>query len=275
MAILNLATYRTLTNTDATDGYDDYITALIPVVQSAIENYCDRHFDAANYSTWYKFDCTRKVLLAEYPVNTLIFVGSPANVANLSWTTGDYTIQVKEDRVTVIDVQSINFTSNDYLYTDNNTLADLKTEIEDDYPAITVAIVSGYETLNVKLLRPGIGKTFAGAVRVDCHAKIEDETERTFKFAEDSYFTYTLDFYFPENLYIVYNAGYTTMPQALQMVAALIIKDYLALSSEKDIGIVKSYSITNYSVTFADMGDLKAIVDSYKGMLADYVKKTV
>uniref|UniRef100_A0A6M3KT96 Uncharacterized protein n=1 Tax=viral metagenome TaxID=1070528 RepID=A0A6M3KT96_9ZZZZ len=276
MSILTLAHFRTLTNTTAADGFDAYITSLLPVVQSQVEYYCDRHFDASYYKQWFKFTPCRRVLLPEYPVNTIVFIGSPVTAANITIDSAfDYTIQVKTDRVTVIDVTNINYAATDYLFADNTTLTALKTEIEDDYPAITVAIVSGYETTSSNMLRPCVGLTWTIATRVDCHALIEDGTERTLKFAEDSVFSYNIDFYFPENLYIIWNAGYTNadMPDALQNVCANIIKDMLAKSKLPDIGLIKSQTITNYSITYADTLLLKNILDGYADSLWPFVKK--
>ena len=276
MAIMTLADYRELTNTTAADGFDAYITSLLPVVQDQVEHYCDRHFDAANYKQWFRFSPIRRVILPEYPINTILFIGSPVNAATITIDDGfDYTIQVKSDRVTVIDVTTINYDSNDYLFSDNNTLADLETEIEDDYPAITIEIVTGYETTSSNMLRPCMGATWTIATRVDCHALVEDGTERTLKFAEDSVFSYNIDFYFPENLYIIWNAGYTNadMPDALQNVCANIIKDMLAKSKLPDIGLIKSQTITNYSITYADTLLLKNILDGYADSLWPFIKK--
>jgi hypothetical protein len=57
------------------------------------------------------------------------------------------------------------------------------------------------------------------------------------------------------------------------MVEAMIIKDYLAQSKLKSLGILKSQTITNYQEVFADVGIIKNILSGYAGLLEGYVKK--
>lgn len=277
MAILDLSTYKSLTNTTVTT-YDSYITDLLPVVQNEIEIYCDRLFDAQVHKQWCRFDHSRLITLPQYPVNSIYFIGSPTNVANISITSGTYNIEVNTDKVTIVDLNSYNYPTDDYLFSDNNTLADLKAAIEGDYPLISISIVSGYETMNSQLLRTGIGDSWTGATKVDSPARLLDNHERTIRFAEDAYFSYNLDFYFPENLYIIWNGGYTssTMPSSLQMIEAGIIKDYIGYSLKKPgFGLYQSESITNYSYTLWDINYLKNIIISYDDRLLDFKKKSI
>ena len=274
MAIITLADYRTLTNTDATDGYDAYITSLIPVVQASIEDYCDRKFDSDTYYEWYYFDTDRVTVLNQYPINHILYVGNPVNMANVSWSSGSYNIEITSSSVIVTN--DSDFSQDEYLFADNSTITDLKTEIEDDYPAITVAIVSGYELTNTLLLRTGSGKAWSGASRFEAQVRPKDNSDRCIEFVTENSMFYFDSTYFDRKLFVMYQAGYAEddMPSDLQMVEAMIIRDYINLFNTNINPLIKSQSITNYSVTYVDTDLLNNIVNNFASQLDGYKKKT-
>lgn len=276
MAIITLAQYRTLTNTTAADGFDAYITSLIPVVQNQIEDYCDRTFDDARYYQWFHYNGDRLIVLPEYPVEQILYIGYPAKVATVSYTTGAYNIEITKTGVTVTN--DADFHQDTYLFSVNNTLAKLKVEIEDDYgPNMLVTIESGYSSMNSLLLRTGSGLEWTAAVRLDTNTRLQDRSDRIVEFAYNTPFimSYQNDYIFNDELFVMWNAGYTstTMPKDLQMTCSMVIKDYLAISKKADLGLYKSESITNYSYTLGDMSLIKNLIENYAASLEGYVKK--
>jgi len=273
MSIIDLATYRSLTNTNASDGMDTYVTSLIPVVQSEIESYCDRTFDLTRYSQWFHYDGSRLIVLPEYPVENILGVYYPARVATVTCT--GYNISVTPTSIVV--TSDVNFASNTFLFSINTNLTMLQAAIEVAYPAITIDIDSGYELMSSLLLRTGSGLELTGAVRLDTNLRLQDRSDRVVEIAYNTPFimTYSNDYIYNDELLIVWNGGYTTMPKELQMAAAMIIKDYLAQSKLPSLGILKSQTITNYQEVFADQPLLADLVKKYSGILSGYVKKTL
>lgn len=276
MSILSLAQYRTLSNTTNADGFDAYITALLSVVQTEIESYCDRLFDDSRYYQWFHYSGDRLIVLPEYPVEQIIYIGYPAKVATISYTSGNYNIEIT--KTSVIITNDADFTQNIYVFSTFTTLALMKVAIEGAYPAIiTLTIETGYTTMNTLLLRTGSGLEWTGGVRLDTNVRLIDRSDRVIEFAYNTPFimSYSNDYIFNDELIVIWNAGYTTatMPKDLQMAEMLIIKDYLALSKKADIGLMKSETVTNYSYTLADQELISDLVKKYSGILDGYVKK--
>lgn len=275
MSILTLADYKTLTGTTVATN-DALITALLPVAQSNIETYCDRLFDTTRYGEWFKFTGDRHIVLPQYPVTSIMFLGYPATVANIVIASGSYNIEVTKTGVTVTN--DANFAQDTYLFAANTTLALLKTEIEDDYPAIiTVNIETGYTTMNSLLLQTGSGNTWTGAVRLDSQARMLDRSDRIFEVAYNSVFvmSYQTDMVYNDNIYVMWYGGYAyaDMPKDLQMIEADIVGDYLDIATTGVSTIIKSQTITNYSITYVDSNLLNNIVDNYKSQLDNYKLK--
>jgi hypothetical protein len=271
--ILSLAEFRTLTNTNASDGMDAYITTLLPVVTSEISNFCDRTFDLTRYSQWFHYDGSRLIVLPEYPVENILGVYYPARVATVTCT--GYNISVTPTSIVV--TSDSDFTSNTYLFSTYTNLTLLQAVIEGAYPGITIDIDSGYETMSSLLLRTGSGLELTGGVRLDTNLRLQDRSDRVVEVAYNTPFimTYSNDYTYNDELLIIWNGGYSTMPKELQMAAALIIKDYLAISKVKSLGLIKSQTVTNYSITYADQEVISDLVKKYAGILSGYVKKTL
>jgi len=275
MSILTLATYKALTNTTV-NTYDTLIGNLLPVAQKNIETYCDRLFDSTRYYQWFHFNYDRLVVLPEYPVQQIVFVGYPALVATATIATGSYNIEVTSTGVTVTN--DANFAQDTYNFNPNDTLLKLKTEIEDDYPgSITIAIDPSYTNMNSLLLRSGSGREWTGAVRLDCQVRKQDRSDRIMEFAYDSafVFSYANDYIFNDELYVIWNAGYdyADMPKDLQMIEANIIRDYLNIITGNINPLIKKQTITNYSIEYVDSNLLNNVVDNYKSQLDNYLKK--
>jgi len=271
MAILDLATYRTLTNT--VNGADDaYITQLLAVTQSQMESYCDRKFDPQDYKEWYKY--SRFLILREYPVNAIKFIGTLQKMATFS--SDDYNYEITSTALNVTDntLTTITVTFGGAI----TTLTDIKTAIEAAIPGLTLTIDTGCSGLSYKLLRVGTGKDIYGAVRSDCQTKLVEDENRTVELLSDSSFIffYATDFCTDINMYVVYNAGYLVMPLDLQMVCADIVRDMSYINSASVTGIYKSETLGDYSYTLADQTQINELIfTKYSQTLDLYVKMVV
>lgn len=273
MAILSLADYRTLTNT--VSGTDDaYITELLAVVQSQMESYCDRLFDAQNYSQWYKY--SHYIVLREYPVNSVKFIGTLQKLATFS--SDDYNYEVTSTALNITDgsLTTTTITFGGAI----SVLTDIKTAVEAAIPGLTLTIDTGYANISYKLLRVGTGKDMYGAVRSDCQTKLIEDENRTLELLADSSFLffYATDFCTDINMYVVYNAGYTstTMPLDLQMICANIVHDMSLIESADVTGIYKSETLGDYSYTLADQTQINELIfTKYSKALDAYVKMVV
>ena len=281
MSILDLATYKNLTGT--TNSVNDaLITELLPAVQSAIETYCDRKFDAQDYSEWYHY--SNQLILNQYPVNSTKFIGQLVIMANFAPTTG-YQYEANPTGITITDEAT--FTAQTFLFTTYATLTALKTAIELAIPAVTLSIVSGYENYNYRLIRIGSGSIVYGATKADLNCYVDDN--RTLMFLSDYSFIFwnCLDLGYPEEMLVIYSGGYTsvTMPMDLKLIEANCIRDMINIMSDTPssgvTGIYKSETMKNYSYTLADgtasgsTVNVAQVVSKYYPELNPYRKKTV
>jgi hypothetical protein len=281
MSILcNSAEFATLSGQTLTPAQSTFVTNIIPVVNSEIETYCDRLFDAQDYYEWY--DYSKYILLNQYPANQIKYIGCAKEVATFS--SDSYNYEIKCNLTTGVP---------EYLYvTDGSlttttvtfggaitTLTDIKTSIEAQIPGLTLTINTGYTTLSYKLLRKGTGKKLYGAERIDCYTQIQDW--RTLAFMQDAEFFFysTLDLGTSVTTYIVYNSGYAcaNMPNALKMIMVNIIRAILDTQTAGITGLYISETITNYEYRLGD-GVLQYIhkeLDKYKDDLEFFRKKSI
>lgn len=274
--IITLSDYKSLTGT--TVAIDDaLLTALLPGVNDLVERYCDRHFDLANYRIWQNY--YNPIILPEYPINKILMIGAPQNVANLSWaTTDDFSVEIREDGVVITDTGHYALTSQTFLFSAYPTLLDLKTKIEDDWDII-VTIVSGYDTLNSMLLKTGTGQAWYGAIRCSVDFRILDDSQRCLELY-GPWFSYccmvpNLD----NNLFVMWSAGYTStsMPKGLQLTTAYILRDWLNFKKMGSKGLLKSEQITHYQYQNFSPNEFNVhdLIDMYKGDLDFYTKKQI
>jgi len=276
MSIISLADYKSLTGT--TSAADDtLLTALLPGINDLVEKYCDRHFDLANYRIWQNY--YNPIIVPEYPINKILMIGAPQNVANLSWaTTDDFAVEIREDSIIITDTGDFALTSQTFLFSNYTTLLALKTKIEDDWD-IAVTIVSGYDSLNPLLLKTGTGQAWYGAIRCTVDFRILDDSQRCLELY-GAWFSYccmapNLD----NNLFVMWSAGYTaaTMPYGLKLTTAYILRDWLNFKKMGSKGLLKSESVTNYSYTNFSPNEFNVhdLLQNYYGDLEPWVKKQI
>ena len=283
MPIITVNEYKSYTGTTLDAAQTAYVNSLIPVVGNQIETYLDRILDVADYYEWYNY--SNNVVLRQYPVNAIKYLGSKDQVA--TFDDENYTYEIKTDGLYVTDS---NITTTTVTFGGAiTTLTDIKTAIELAIPAITMTIGTGYTTMSYKLLKVGTGRDVIGAVRRDAQTKLTEDENRTLSLTTYDgfygWFDYDCEPYL--NLFVVYNAGYSeaNIPPAIKMVAVNIIKDVLniqGLGSGTGLsGLYQAENITNFSyqlangVTWNGSVDIASIFNKYSGDLQPFVKKVV
>jgi hypothetical protein len=282
MAILTVAEYETYTGTTLDAEGTTYVTNMIPIVQNQIETYLDRLLDKQDYSEWYTY--RSDVILRQYPVNNIRYIGSTAQVATFDLDTNTYEITATELNVTDASLVTTVVTFGGAI----TTLTDIKTAIEVALPALTMTIVAGYENMSYKLLKVGTGVDVLGAIRRDAKTKLVEDENRTVQFDGcygvwgwfDSY-SYNGVIYPSSylNLFMVYNAGYETadVPPAIKMACSNTIRDMKQVNDTNLNSMLQSESITNYSYSLGS-GVIDWIHQELKRYYSDldpFVKKVI
>jgi hypothetical protein len=252
MSILTLADWKTYTGTTVAT-YDTFVTAALPVVQDQIENYCDRHFDSTNYYQWFSYD--NYLVLPEWPMNNLLFIGGSDTVATIV-ITGTYTVEVFNTKVCVTDEA---LTTTTFLFSAYANITLLLAAITAAFATIVFTIQSGYATCPPQRLRTGlVTDTLYGAKQLTVGFRKPDLSNRILELGYDaSYgFLYSLGESYDDVIYLAWNAGYAyaDMPKGLQMVEANIIKDMVQNMTAGAGGaalnpFINSEEFTNYSYT--------------------------
>ena len=277
MALVTVSEVKSYTSLG--DGDDAIITTLIPAVSSSIENYCDRLFDAQDYSVWTCY--SNEIMLENYPINYVKFIGYVNEVAVFTDTTDNnqYTYEVTASRelgtLVSLAITDNALTTTTFAFATYTNLTLLKAAVELAIPAITMTITSGFETMSYKLLKQGTGRYLYGAERSNATTMITDN--RTLVIMQSLDFLFNSDLYMTTPIYIVYNAGYATadVPAALKQITSNIIKDCVKVVSSKLTGLMKSESLTNYSYTLSDSSTINEVVSNYSMELDFYRKKSI
>ena len=184
MPIITTSDYESYTNTTLNPAEIIYVNALIPIVQDEIERYCDRLFDAQDYSEWYKY-CKYNVL-RQYPVNNIKFIGELDQIGSFDLDTYNYEWTSTALNVTDGNLITVTVTFGGAI----TNLTDIKTAIETLIPALTLTIASGYSTISYKLIRIGTGREVYGAKRNDAQTKLIEDENRTVEILMDSAFQF-------------------------------------------------------------------------------------
>jgi hypothetical protein len=277
MALVTVAEVKSYTSLG--DGDNAIITTLIPAVQSSIENYCDRLFDAQDYSIWTYY--SNEIMLENYPINYVKFIGYVNEVAVFTDTTDNnqYTYEVTASRelgtLVSLAITDNALTTTTFAFATYTNLTLLKAAVELAIPAITMTITSGFETMSYKLLKQGTGRYLYGAERSNATTMITDN--RTLVIMQSLDFLFNSDLYMTTPIYIVYNAGYATadVPAALKQITSNIIKDCTSVVNSKLSTLMKSESLTNYSYTLSDSSTINEVVSNYSVELDFYRKKSI
>lgn len=305
-AMISLAQVKAINNiTDTTN--DTFITAMIPVVQAAMETYCRRRFCQYQWIQW--FEKEYELITDNWPINTVQLIGVPWEAFTIYDTTDLYTFSVSQANSTNLGIKSqlssINsqtLVQTDFLFSTYTSIGALKNQVEVTLAGVTFTYATSpslinYSNINTLTLRSITGKTvYAGINAFDIFANTSDgETYRLSDNSDrillhDDFF----DGYFGDNdpintqdVLVIYNAGYSVadMPSDLQWVIASVIQDLIALNTASGgiTGPYKSETLGDYSYTLGTNNSLNMLIygdyaagvaGKYSGML-DYYKRKV
>jgi len=167
--LVTLAEVKAVNNISLTTT-DTFITNIIPSVCRAVENYCRRRFSKQTWAQWYPVN--QEVMLAEWPVNNILYVGMPIQVFTVNDTTNNYTFSITQPNSRSLNVvgkftavNNSTLVATDYLFSTYQTLGALKTAVENALTGVTftyttnVNVVS-YSAINTMTLRASAGYTF-------------------------------------------------------------------------------------------------------------------
>ena len=273
MAILTLADFKAMAGVSGTTN-DALYTRLLASMQDAVERYCDRKFDAANYQQWFAPQVRMRV--HEFPVTQVRGVGSLEKCASLAFASGQYTVSSSDKQLTVTDYATM--ISTDFTWAVSATLSALKTAVEAAYPAVaTVTVVSGYASYATSRVRSALGYDIYMAVPYATTLRAQVDPETMTYVTVDPIPSGSGTFPFAETVWIAYRAGYAyaDMPKGLQQALAGIVKETAAVLLLSGAGAIKSESVTNYRYDLFENRQVSNIIESYSGALEDYRRKPV
>jgi len=247
--IATLAEIKALDNISVVT-YDTFLSANIPTICRAIENYCRRRFLKQTWGQW----CTMEyeLLTDNWPINNVLLLGVPYDAILITDTNNIYNFNVSQVTSNNIQVEA-KFTatntstlvSTDFLFSTHLTLGTLKTAVEGALAGVTFAYQSSIPStitaanINTLTLRPTSGKTlYAGLNYFDLTTsnsvgdvyRINENSDRllinpnyasvTHNLSSNQYSNYNgyssidsgsvIDWYNETDLLIVYDSGYTT-----------------------------------------------------------------
>jgi len=273
MSLITTAEFKALMNISGST-YDALLASLIPAVQSQIEAALDRKFDTATYQRWFDSSSTNTVVLPQWPLQKLLFIGQAVRVADLTWASGDYGVEVLSDRISVVNV----LTPTDFTFAAYPTLVVMMVKIE-NATAVRVAIVSGYTTSRCQLLQTGMGTTWYSAARSNARLRLVDGSDRVLELVQSLENTFLMEDLSCYDLMIAWTAGYATadVPAGLKLVTANILADCVAQVANGTIvdPNLKSETISNYSYTRFDADMVGRAVAKFRADLDPWRKTTV
>jgi hypothetical protein len=252
--LITLSQYQTLTNS-ATSTNDTLIETLLSSVTLEIENYCDRKFWVDTYLVWlnnwcYFYELYPKAL----PIKAISYYGESTTALTVTNTgTSPYTFNIKDEELTV--TSNLTYTAHDL----NTTLTNLVNTLTSAYNVTivrdTTVTQNGLllEPANYTIL-PSTAIEIKGSKQVEGDSKIIGNIIKCIAGCD----------------IIGYVAGYTTIPNDLQLTTANIVKDVLGVQLGTNKAPYKSETITNYSYTLQDNISWYNIINNYAGQLATY-----
>lgn len=269
--LITLAEYKALTGTTSSDD-DALLAALISSSSEAIERYLDRELHAQTIRQWTcRGGSMGYVHPTQYPIIAIYgamgaadairvdnssstngyaisIVGTTLSVTGPSMATDTYDLEDEQSSATVGD-------GSGWLSLDE--LVDL---VEDDYPDLDLTLLDGVAQNATTLSQgawsvgPGGSATIMGAEYGQHVVRLSDRKEWLETDAD----------------LVIYSAGYSTIPGPIKSACANCVRDALKVQKGTQATGVSSFSITNYSETYADWIDWNDIVANHSGELSPY-----
>ena len=284
--LISLAELKAYTGITGTTS-DSLLTNLIHSVQDAVEVYLDRRLMRWTYQQWFEYD--RALILPQWPVNNVFFIGTPVNCVTIADSTNSYTFNINQTNgvnPTIIPQLTVTngytLVSQNFPFATYTNLAQLKVAVEAACAGVTLTLVTSptynWPDMNTLCLRAGSGLNLYGAVRQNVLYRIDDGTNRTLIIPQDVIVQFNaLDYWFETSLLVIWDAGYdqASVPTGLKQIISDMCDDYLNLSKINGGGLIKSETIKNYSYTLADTSTVFDIVKNHSSDLEPYRKKLV
>ena len=173
--IITLAEAKTLANIKS-PNYDLVLTAQIPGVCRAVENYCKRHFLRNVWTQWVPWQDVLET--NDWPINTVYLLGQAMDAVVIKDATNSFSFQViQPNPQNLLAVPSLvvssnqTFTTQVFSFATSTTLGALTMAVTAWNSSITfayqnVAAPTVYANINTLCLRPGVGKTLVVGVDV-------------------------------------------------------------------------------------------------------------
>ena len=319
--MLSTTEYKVLTGTTTTD-YDAFLDVQIPATERAIEQYCRRRFLNYKWAEWFAVDRQvitsnwpiTQVYLVGLP--SVAFSIADSNNNSYSLTQETPTNITITPKLSVVNTDTL--TASDYNLSNYTSIGSLVSAIEANVTGITVTYGTtpttvDYTKVNTATLRSSSGKTFYAGINYFNQSsssflgdiwRLSDNSDRIFLnpnlintsrlFANgyDYYSTgwgnvdpnnnVTLDYYSPDDMLIVYQAGYasTDVPVDLKQTIANIVRDIVSVYDMDNSGIPKniftSETLGDYTYSLnpdSTLGNLISV--KYKDALDFYKKKII
>lgn len=263
MALITRATVKEYLNITDTE-YDTYIDNLLDPITDIIEKYCDRVFEAADYKTWIKGWGGTSLYLPQYPVNTV------SRVAIDKLEVADIECQVSGATRAYVSITS---TGMNLRYVDSSGVSQSETTLAFATYGTLIALQAAMPTGWVMTISDDDYNTYPtlDLIPIQSAPCLDGEDdEYTIEMPSDEMVVKLGDFEngeiqsvdqdFPTGrklIYIEYNAGYSTIPDALQAIAAQMIWNGInGMDSTSDSSdtTMKSEKLGDYTYTRKDEG---------------------
>jgi len=242
---------------------DDIIQAQIEAVSTAIESLTNRTFTKQDFVEEINA-LDNSLILTNTPVNNIYgaFVGDK-NVIKIDYTgTGIGSVEVYTDKVTLYE----NFSGTSYAFSTYSTISTLATQMNTQSNFTVTVEDTDYNGWSPKLL--WTGNQAIDVDGEDIYLEMAYEPSIVTEIYNGLYNVQT-------NRYhkVLYNGGYTTIPEDLQEIATKAVVD-LYQSRKADMTL-QSEKIGDYSYTRGSSSEVTNIVKSYKSILSIYMNKVM
>jgi len=246
---------------------DAKLGLLIAAVSDAVERECDRHFSRRLFTGWHDGRGHEELVLKEWPISSVrrVSIGSvdALSVRCLAPDASEATAEITDSALSLVVLDGADAGTTLLTLATETPLSSLVTAIglvPGSWSAQALSSLGGHRSVR---LRPSGVKPCR-----DASASFEmPEAGETDYFVDYDCGTISLKCgTFPRgkrNIYVEYEAGYETIPAALQQIAAEIVRAaYYATSSlgvTSSGGAVKSETLGDYSYTLEDGAGASAI----------------
>jgi hypothetical protein len=233
-----------LNNLDASSDENTTIGALITAVSAAIENYCWRTFEVADYDELYPGNDRRELVLRNYPilsVERVAFAPTPVlRVTNTSASNQRATVKVTATGLELIRVASGVATTSTIAFGSQPTLTALATAVTALGNGWSAAVINSPDNLRASADLRALQGAFPG---LNVNAELKLHTSELANFvvdAERGCLTHGDGIGFHGGLHywrVIYSAGFSAIPDEVQEACAEWVAQ-LFWQTKRDPGLI-------------------------------------